>query len=339
MSTDEERELQTRHISTVITETAIFSLVMILSLFGNLLVCYAVYRNPRLRCPSNYYIISLALTDILQASCSMPLSVVFLATGEWSFGTGTCGFFAITKLSLTKVSTFTMGLMALNRYYKIVKPTKYLTIFKPRCIVITALLAWAIPFTFAFLLVFVLDQETKPNASYAMCIISFPYPYFFSILISFMYSPYFVIGFCYWKIYKHVKMHNANVSWQSSNVADVKISKTLFATVIAFFSFFVPSHIIFIISNFEEYSHFPRYLFLLASLFIFMTSCINPFIYGYMNRAFKTEFKKWFVPKRGHSVNIALAMRRRKHAARSKDEEEDKRESIVDKESYSKRRF
>ena len=336
MSTDEAIEFQTRHIAAVITETAIFSLVMILSLLGNLLVCYATHRNPRLRCPSNYYIISLALTDILQACCSMPLSVAFLVSGEWSFGTATCDFVAITKLSLTKVSAFTMGLMALNRYYKIMKPTKYLTIFKPRCIVITALLAWAIPFTLAFLSVFVLDQKIKPNTDFAMCVISFPRLYFFSVIIPFIYAPYFVIGFCYWKIYKQVKMHNANVSWRSSNVTDVKISKTLFATVIAFFTFLLPSHIIFIISKFTEYSHFPRYLFLLATLLIFMTSCINPFIYGYMNRAFKTEFKKWFVPKRGHSVNIALETRRRKHAGRSNDQEEDKGESIADKESFPK---
>ena len=52
-----------------------------------------------------------------------------------------------------------------------------------------------------------------------------------------------------------------------------------------------------------------------------------------MSCAFKTEFKKWFVPKRALSVNNALAMRRRKHAIRSKDEEEDKRESIADKET------
>ena len=49
------------------------------------------------------------------------------------------------------------------------------------------------------------------------------------------------------------------------------------------------------------------------------------------------EFKKWSVLKRGHSVNIALAMRSQKYAERSKDEEEDKRESIADKESYPKR--
>ena len=325
MPTEEARELQNRHIAAVATETATISLVMILSLLGNLLVCYAVYRNPRLRCPSNYYIISLALTDILQESCSMPLSVAFLATGEWSFGAATCGFVAIAKISLTKASSFNMALMALNRYYKIVKPNKYQTIFKPRCIVISALLAWAIPFTPAFLLVFVLDQKTKPNAGFAMCIVSF-YPSFFSVMLALMYAPYFVIGVCYWEIYKHVKMHNANVSWQSSNVADVKISKTLFATVIGFFSFFVPAHTIFTISKFVEYSHFPRYLSLLSTLFIFVTSCINPFIYGYMNRAFKTEFKKCLLPKRGHSVSNALVTSRSTNLQAARSKEEDKRE-------------
>ena len=59
MSTDEERELQTRHISAVITETAIFPMVMILHCLEIFSSANAAYRNPRLRCPSNYYIISL----------------------------------------------------------------------------------------------------------------------------------------------------------------------------------------------------------------------------------------------------------------------------------------
>ena len=141
-----------------------------------------------------------------------------------------------------------------------------------------------------------------------------------------MYATYFVIGFCYWKIYQEVKMHNANVSWQSSNVANVKISKTLFATVMGFFSFFVPPHIIFTVSKFAEYSHFPGYLSLLSTFFIFMTSCINLFIYGYMNRAFKTELKKCFLPKRGHSVTNELATRRSRNLQAARSKEKDKRE-------------
>ena len=166
--------MEERHIATVVTETTIFALVMTISFLGNLLVCYAVYRNPRLRNPGNYYIISLALTDILQASCSMPFSVAYLATGEWSFGTAACEFIAILMLSLTKISVINMALMALNRYYKVVKTNKYQAIFKPRNIVITALLAWIMPMTFAILSVFAFDREVKPNPGYAVCVIQFP---------------------------------------------------------------------------------------------------------------------------------------------------------------------
>ena len=295
-----ESALKDRSLATVVTETTMFALVMIISFLGNLLVCYAVYRNPRLRNPSNYYIISLALTDILQASCSMPFSVAYLATGKWSFGTAICAFNAILKLSLTKVSAFTMTLMALNRYYKVVKSNKYQAVFKPRNIITSALLAWIIPMTFVVLSVFVLNQETEPNHGFAICIVEFAKP-FYPVLFSLIYSPYFFVAFCYWKIYRKVKIHKANVSWQSSNAADVKVSKTLFVTVVSFVGLLLPAHIIFTLSKFDR-SRFSRFLSVVAAFLIFMTSCTNPFIYGYMNRAFRSEFKKCLMPKRGHSV-------------------------------------
>ena len=302
-----ERMLKDRHIASVVTETTIFGLVAILSFLGNLLVCYAVYRNPRLRNPSNYYIISLALTDILQASCSMPFSVAYLATGEWSFGTSACEFVAILKLSMTETSAFNMALMALNRYYKVVKPNKYRAIFKPRNIVTTAYLAWIIPTTFIILSVFAFNEKVEPYPDYAICSIELTQSAFFPLLLSLMYSSYFIIAVCYWKIYRKVKMHNANLSWQSSNAADVKVSKTLFVTVVSFLSLLLPAHIIFTSYKIVGPANIPRFLSLLGILFTFMTSCTNPFIYGYMNRAFRSEFKKCLMPKRGHSVSQSAA--------------------------------
>ena len=294
-----ESMMEDRHIATVVTETTIFALVM--TFLGNLLVCYAVYRNPRLRNPSNYYIISLALTDILLASCAMPLSVAYLATGEWSFGTSACEFFAILTTSMTETSAFNMALMALNRYYKVVKPNKYQAVFKPRNIVTTALLAWIIPMTFAILSVFVFDEEAKPNPGYPICVIQFP-KLSLTAVFGVTYSQYFIIVFCYWKIYRKVKMHNANLSWQSSNAVDVKVSKTLFVTVVSFVSLFFPASIIFTLHEFLWPTGFPRFVALLAVFLIFMTSSTNPFIYGYMNRGFRNEFKKFLMPKRRHSV-------------------------------------
>ena len=293
-----ESLVEARNTPTVVFETTIFALVMALSLLGNLMVCYAVRRSPRLRCPSNYYIISLALTDVFQALLIMPLSVVLLATGRWPFGRPLCFFAAITKISLAKTSTFTMALMAINRYYRIVKPAKYQTIFTKKLIIATASVVWVTPFFMFFLGVFAFEFDVKPSLGFATCMIEFD-PLALPVLFLLVYSPYFAIGFCYWKIYRVVKMHNANVSWKSANVEHVQVSKTLFVTVVGFASLWVPAHVIFIVSILVS---LPRQLTFLVTLLVFTSSCVNPFIYGFMNRAFKIEFKKILTPRSTHSI-------------------------------------
>ena len=42
-------ELATRTKALVWTETVLFAVVDVVALFGNLLTCYAVYRNQKLR--------------------------------------------------------------------------------------------------------------------------------------------------------------------------------------------------------------------------------------------------------------------------------------------------
>ena len=293
------QNLEDRNTATVVSETAILSLVMILSLAGNLLVCFAVYKNPRLRCPSNYYIISLALSDILQALCTMPLSIVYLASGSWPFGTSLCYFSAIVKYSLSKISIYTMVLMAVNRYYKIVKPAKYQTTFKKRFIVITASLVWGISITHAIIAAFVVGSDAKESQGFALCLIQYHLSAI-RVLTLLMYLPYFPIIFCYWKIYRAFKVHSANVSWQSSNVEDIKVSKTLFATVVGFVSLWMPANCIYL---YYVVSGIPRELALFGTMLVFCTSCVNPFIYGFMNRAFKTEFKKYLMMKKTHSID------------------------------------
>jgi len=106
--------------------------------------------------------------------------------------------------------------------------------------------------------------------------------------------------FCYWKIYRAVQVHSANVSWQSSNVEDVKVSKTLFATVVGFVSLWMPANWIYLSS---VLSPLPRELALFATVPMFSRSFVNPFIYGFMNRAFTNEFKKYLVMKKSHSID------------------------------------
>ena len=287
--------MQERNTATVVFETVIFTLTMILSLFGNLMVCYAVRRNPRLRSSSNYYIISLALTDISIALFTMPLSVVLLATGKWPFGTFMSRFATISTLSLTNISTSTMALMALNRYYKIVKPAKYQTIFTKKFIISTALGVWAAFVSLALLTVLAFGLRNDMIPAYAVPGTTFP----MLTAVVIFYSPYAVIIFCYWKVYKTVKIHNANVSWQSANVQDIRVYKILLVTVVGFLSLWLPSQIIFLMSF---YIALPRQLKLFATFLIYSSSFINPFIYGFMNRSFRNEFKNFLILKKKHLI-------------------------------------
>ena len=92
-------------------------------------LCIDVYRNARLQTSTNLYIISLAISDIINAVIVMPFIVGVLITGKWPFGEAVCDFHAFFTLFSVYVSPTTMGLTAFNRYVRIVKPQNYPRIF------------------------------------------------------------------------------------------------------------------------------------------------------------------------------------------------------------------
>lgn len=47
----------------------------LLTVFGNVLVCLSVYRERSLQTATNYFIVSLAIADIMVAVLVMPLAV------------------------------------------------------------------------------------------------------------------------------------------------------------------------------------------------------------------------------------------------------------------------
>ena len=81
-------EFQTRQTFLVVIETLICLVITGVSILGNGLVFVAVYRNPRLRKPSNLYIISLAVSDLILSAVAMPFTCVSAKVGNWMFGAG-----------------------------------------------------------------------------------------------------------------------------------------------------------------------------------------------------------------------------------------------------------
>lgn len=60
----------------------LLSAVVVLAVAGNSLVCLAVHRERRLRNRFNYFLVSLALSDVLSAVLVMPLSIARTFSGR-----------------------------------------------------------------------------------------------------------------------------------------------------------------------------------------------------------------------------------------------------------------
>ena len=116
--------LATRTKSLEWTEAVLFAVINVVAFFGNLLTCYAVYRNQRLRTLPNMFVIALGVSDILMSTVCMPFTVVTLFHGRWVFDESFCRFYGFGALTFGMVSMGTMGLIAVSRYFCVVKNQK-----------------------------------------------------------------------------------------------------------------------------------------------------------------------------------------------------------------------
>ena len=69
-------ELETTN-EALVAESLFFGLLSLVILAGNTLVCTAIYKNRKLRTKTNYYLVSLAVADIMVGVFSVPYWIYF----------------------------------------------------------------------------------------------------------------------------------------------------------------------------------------------------------------------------------------------------------------------
>lgn len=69
---------------------SLHSIIFITGLVGNSLVCLAVCRNHSMKTVTNYFIVNLAVADLLVILICLPSSVLWDVTETWFLGWGLC---------------------------------------------------------------------------------------------------------------------------------------------------------------------------------------------------------------------------------------------------------
>ena len=125
-----------------------YTLVIILSVGGNIVVCYIVIRSRRMRTVINFFIVSLAISDILMALICIPFTFIAnVIVNEWPFWNPLCPLVSFLQAVAVFLSSLTLVAISLDRYSAIVHPLRPKTTKRQAYCVIAVIwiLAFCIP--------------------------------------------------------------------------------------------------------------------------------------------------------------------------------------------------
>ena len=299
--------LMNRSMGQVVADVGPLFLINLTALFGNTLLCIAFLKNNHLRSVTNMFVLTLAASDIVMSLICMPFSEGSLMAGECPgiFGDLLCHIQGFLAHFLAFLSLQMMAITAVNRYFRVIKRDLYRKIFTPgytTLIVLTAgLLSVGILGSITFaqhgnLFVFHPGKAICVNL-YRSLISTRIYTIFSSV--TFVFLPAIVIIWCYSKVFRSIRRHfrelatreASSASINSLNPAEIVVTRTVFAIVIAFFICWIPCIVIDLVDITRD-DWFDRRVYLAYTYFAYTSSAINPIIYGIMNRSFRLEYLK-----------------------------------------------
>ena len=115
------REFKSRSKTKVILETGLYVLIVLFLFVGNCLTLLVMMLNRRMRTIPNMFVASLAVSGLLIGLYIGPLAIAALVTSLCPFKDTTRKFQGSLAFTLCFASIHTLILMAVNRYYRIVK--------------------------------------------------------------------------------------------------------------------------------------------------------------------------------------------------------------------------
>ncbi|KZC13832.1 Neuropeptide Y receptor [Dufourea novaeangliae] len=282
--------------------------VFVVALTGNSLVCYVVYSNPRMKTVTNFFIVNLALGDILMTLFCVPPSFVSIFLLQyWPFGPELCPIVNYLQGVSVLVSAYTLVAISIDRYIAIMWPLK--PKLSKRQALLLILAVWMLAMVISFPIAIV-SRLTQPSIYYEMCdhyICEEVWPsmknrYYYSIaLLVLQYViPIMALMFTYTSI--AVMVWGKRPPGEAENIRDQRMArskrkmvKMMVTVVIVFTICWLPFNILILIMDNDDdvglmsWSGIP-FLWMVLHCLAMSHSCYNPVIYCWMNARFRSGF-------------------------------------------------
>ena len=296
----------TRETVLAVVESCIFVLFIIATFVGNSLVCLAFYRNPSLRTVTNYLVLSLALTDLSMAILVMPPSATLTITTNGNGHEFYCLLTYFCAFTLAGISLLTVMLLAINRYFCVVRHAIYRSIFSKKHSVAMVLCVWVVTIALETVVGLVTTRQplkVTTIESVLSCNQFFQktvsFKLYIIISLIFIVIPSLTIVACYIKIYQTIRQHNTAAAPSSQGghssygVEEAKITRMLTVLVVGFYFSWLPPVISNILLALDLLRDTTLTYWNFCYTFPFYTSSvINFVVYATMSQSFRNEFLK-----------------------------------------------
>ena len=278
-------------------------MIFVSSVLTNSVVLYVIRTNPSLKKFINKIIANVCLVDMAETLLIMPLWITSLVKGRWIFGTVICSISGFLFVAIANAILYSLMLIAISRYFKVVKPQLYNTLFAPKRKRSRLLLAlcWILPLITCSPPLYGWGKYVYYPES-RLCAYEWSFDALNTSYMAFLVltqpSPY-VICWCYFKIYNTVRKNRIQICTRSNraacqnahNAENMCIHTTLGIACVVALCWLPKAILIMMMAAGRQGLDVPL---MISSYLVFLTCCLNPVVYGMMNPQFKPAFKALF---------------------------------------------
>ena len=278
------------------------SIFILTGIPGNFLVCYLVRRTRRLRTVTNLIISNLAVADLGVCLFNIPVSLVTVVFNRWVLGDFVCQIAGFTNALFLFEALWSLALVSISRYWCIVQPAKFSSIFTRRRTMAMITATWVLSLLCALPPLFGWSHYTFTiGKSTCYFNLSDHLPYTVTLAIVVFILPYIFIIVPYYRIFRFIRGHSRKMSingvsssFRKANrptFQDFKVTKLLLVVVCVFAACWTPHIVVNLLNGFATIQSIPRILDATSTFLTFLSSSCNPFIYGLMNKKFRKGFR------------------------------------------------
>lgn len=191
-------------VQTSVLLTTLVGMLILLTVFGNVMVVIAVITSRVLKAPQNLFLVSLACADILVSTLVMPFSLANELMGYWYFGTVWCEIHLALDVLFCTSSIVHLCAISLDRYWSVTKAIEYNLKRTPRRIKCTICLVWALAALISFPPLITMTKKEGGKDNPACKINEVKWYIIFSSIASF-FAPCVIMIMVYVRIYQVAK--------------------------------------------------------------------------------------------------------------------------------------